>query len=1463
MSCEESYLAIRRYLSDEREPYAPGTHGNTKRKIRKAAACYVVRNGTLYYQRRQKGLDEFTELEVVLQAGRRKELIDESHIVAGGEHLNQHHTWESISQKYWWRGILKQVKDYMRQCSQCQNRQDRRGLSEDDTGPRLVGRPGGRRKVTTPASEEEEEEGDDEMDFVTSIHHKTQSTKTVAKHELVFVDSKGVVKQYLPRHGQTMLDKLNQQRLDNQFCDITLLIEGEEHRAHKAVLAACSDYFNELFIEKGAVSSHEAVVDLSGFSKVSFLPLLEFAYTSNLCFNFCVMADVATLARHLLMAEVLQICESVHKKVEEQKMMVYQQGDIHTVVSSQPAPQQAPNEDPGSYIMTIGSDGHAVVTHTGLAGAGDDLDSLAHTAEAFRGDPTSGVTQAPGGEPGETMTVVGEAGSETVTLVTHSSQARVGESVTFFSPTGEAETMTVVTHSGQAGASESLAVVSACLALEQQPQDGFVGEGASPSMEPGAFLISVDPGKVAPTEVVHLAVVTLTPQENASTTKSSSASQKAEPAPQASPKPPPAPLLKRKRGRPAKVKQEVVEEPAVVDEEVPEPVSTPAEETQEDMQGTHDPYKRRLRQRSVGEGGYVRLHMGLEKDSAPAPQQRPNTPKRGGAAKRPVKVIEAAAALIGMETVIQTDMEESVSVEGVADGAEPIKEQAVGEWPEHGPAHPDGGSEVAGEHACSECGLSFHRRYALIVHTLKHEKTRGYNCSLCNKEFQYAASLRAHLTRHKHQKSQRPTLVRVPQPHGEEGLEGDIRAKGRTKREFVCDICGKTLPKLYSLRIHMLNHTGVRPHSCRVCGKTFAHKHSLKMHRGLHDAVKQFHCLLCDKSFASKRSLEEHTSIHTGESKYLCTQCGRSFHRASGLSKHLKRHQPRPDVRGFPCSHCDKSFFEAKDLQQHMNKHLGLKPFQCQICGKSYSWKKDWYSHVKSHSVAEPYRCNVCGKEFFEKALFRRHVKKATHGKKGRVKQNLERECEHCGRKFTQLREYRRHMNNHQGVKPFECLTCGVAWADARSLKRHVRTHTGERPYVCPECQEAHIDARSLRKHMAKYHGDLLPGKIMLEKDTLQFHNQGTQVEHAVSILASDLPPELRPVQPPPAEEIETVLITEETVEAVEAVQAVQGDGVATLSDQSIMQVVNYVLSQHSVLPGGVKMEGDEWQEVIQTVEQQEVIQTVEQQEVIQTMEQQEVIQTMEQQEGDEGQEVIQTLEQQEVIQTVEQQEVTQTVEQQEVTQTVEQQEVTQTLEQQEVTQTLEQQEVTQTVEQQEVTQTVEQQEVTQTVEQQEVTQTVEQQEVTQTLEQQEVTQTLEQQEVTQTLEQQEVTQTLEQQEVTQTLEQQEVTQTLEQQEVTQTLEQQEVTQTVEQQEVTQTVEQQEVTQTVEQQEVTQTVEQQEVTQTVEQQEVTQTVEQQEVTQTVEQQEITQTVEQQEVTQTVEQQEVTQTVEQS
>lgn len=103
-------------------------------------------------------------------------------------------------------------------------------------------------------------------------------------HVLLQVDSKGEVNQFLSKHSQTLLDKLNQQRLNNQYCDITLLIEGEEFRAHKAVLAACSEYFHELFFEKGAASTHEAVVDLS-CEFYLFCFFLNNVFIPLLCFN--------------------------------------------------------------------------------------------------------------------------------------------------------------------------------------------------------------------------------------------------------------------------------------------------------------------------------------------------------------------------------------------------------------------------------------------------------------------------------------------------------------------------------------------------------------------------------------------------------------------------------------------------------------------------------------------------------------------------------------------------------------------------------------------------------------------------------------------------------------------------------------------------------------------------------------------------------------------------------------------------------------------------------------------------------------------------------------------------------------------------------------------------------------------------------------------------------------------------
>uniref|UniRef100_A0A7N9IG63 Zinc finger and BTB domain-containing protein 11 n=1 Tax=Macaca fascicularis TaxID=9541 RepID=A0A7N9IG63_MACFA len=959
MSSEESYRAILRYLTNEREPYAPGTEGNVKRKIRKAAACYVVRGGTLYYQRRQRHRKTFAELEVVLQPERRRDLIEAAHLGPGGTHHTRHQTWHYLSKTYWWRGILKQVKDYIKQCSKCQEKLDRsRPISDVSEMLEELG-------LDLESGEESNESEDDLSNFTSSptTASKPVKKKPVSKHELVFVDTKGVVKRSSPKHCQAVLKQLNEQRLSNQFCDVTLLIEGEEYKAHKSVLSANSEYFRDLFIEKGAVSSHEAVVDLSGFCKASFLPLLEFAYTSVLSFDFCSMADVAILARHLFMSEVLEICESVHKLMEEKQLTVYKKGEVQTVASTQDLPVQN-----GGTAPPVASNEGTTTLSTEL---GDCEIVLLVNGELPEAEQNGEL----GRQPEPQVSSEAEAALSSVGCIADSHPAM--KSVDLITKNNQTKLETSNNRDNNT-VSNIYPKLSKENVISSSPEDSGMGNDIS-----AEDICAED-------------------------------------------------IPKRRQN---------------VDQPLKDQENLVASTAKTDFGPDDDTYRSRLRQRSVNEGAYIRLHKGMEKKL----QKRKAIPKSA------------------VQQVAQKLVQRGKKMKQPKRDAKENTEEA--------------------SHKCGECGMVFQRRYALIMHKLKHERARDYKCP--------------------------------------------------------------------------------------VCGKTFIYKHGLKLHQSLHQSQKQFQCELCVKSFVTKRSLQEHMSIHTGESKYLCSVCGKSFHRGSGLSKHFKKHQPKPEVRGYHCTQCEKSFFEARDLRQHMNKHLGVKPFQCQFCDKCYSWKKDWYSHVKSHSVTEPYRCNICGKEFYEKALFRRHVKKATHGKKGRAKQNLERVCEKCGRKFTQLREYRRHMNNHEGVKPFECLTCGVAWADARSLKRHVRTHTGERPYVCPVCSEAYIDARTLRKHMTKFHRDYVPCKIMLEKDTLQFHNQGTQVAHAVSILTADMQEQ----ESSGPQELETVVVTGETMEALEAVAATEEyPSVSTLSDQSIMQVVNYVLAQQQ----GQKL--SEVAEAIQTV---------------------------------------------------------------------------------------------------------------------------------------------------------------------------------------------------------------------------------------------------------------------------------------
>ncbi|KAJ8285379.1 hypothetical protein GJAV_G00026140 [Gymnothorax javanicus] len=106
-----------------------------------------------------------------------------------------------------------------------------------------------------------------------------------------------------PAHYKVMLDKLNEQRQLDQFTDITLIVDGHQFRAHKAVLAACSQFFHKFFQD----FKLEPLVEIEGVSNAAFRQLMEFTYTARLAVKSEEeVSDVWKAAEYLQMQEAIK-----------------------------------------------------------------------------------------------------------------------------------------------------------------------------------------------------------------------------------------------------------------------------------------------------------------------------------------------------------------------------------------------------------------------------------------------------------------------------------------------------------------------------------------------------------------------------------------------------------------------------------------------------------------------------------------------------------------------------------------------------------------------------------------------------------------------------------------------------------------------------------------------------------------------------------------------------------------------------------------------------------------------------------------------------------------------------------------------------------------------------------------------------------------------------------------------------
>ncbi|XP_074149447.1 POZ-, AT hook-, and zinc finger-containing protein 1 isoform X5 [Sminthopsis crassicaudata] len=165
--------------------------------------------------------------------------------------------------------------------------------------------------------------------------------------------SAGCYTYQVSRHSTDMLHNLNQQRKNGgRFCDVLLRVGDESFPAHRAVLAACSEYFESVFSaqlgEGGAPGGAEAgpqdvaagapggaggagpsrELEMHTISSKVFGDILDFAYTSRIVVRLESFPELMTAAKFLLMRSVIEICQEVIKQSNVQILVPPARADI-------------------------------------------------------------------------------------------------------------------------------------------------------------------------------------------------------------------------------------------------------------------------------------------------------------------------------------------------------------------------------------------------------------------------------------------------------------------------------------------------------------------------------------------------------------------------------------------------------------------------------------------------------------------------------------------------------------------------------------------------------------------------------------------------------------------------------------------------------------------------------------------------------------------------------------------------------------------------------------------------------------------------------------------------------------------------------------------------------------------------------------------------------------------------------